>query len=369
MSQRTSRRAALGVAASTVALSLAIAPAASSDPGVAEGKGGLEVNVTALERQEAHGPRPVAPARSGLEMPAAYPHQPTLRVFPHDSGDRSYAADLVGHADLAPRLNDLMARSDRVSVQVVGQSTQGRDLYLVTVTAPEKADETRRQTAYREMIQHAPGKAATDRKLAAEYKTPIWFSANIHGNEWEGTDASLRYIEELATAPWSEVQGLLTQHRLYFSLSLNPDGRTMGQRATALSFDANRDMITNVTPESESYVRTTQALLPINASDLHGYTGNLQVEPTGPPHGENYEYDLFIPHNYAMALQIEQDVVAAEIEGNPLTAAGGIKIPYRDTPSGWDDYPPIFTAQYAAFYGALTSTVELPLSLDPPMRR
>ena len=29
--------------------------------------------------------------------------------------------------------------------------------------------------------------------------------------------------------------------------------------------------------------------------------------------------------------------------------------------SGWDDYPPIFTAQYAAFYGAVTATVELPL--------
>src|SRR5699024_4897876 len=153
----------------------------------------------------------------------------------------------------APRLNDLMSRSNRVSVQVVGQSSQGRDLYLVTVTAPEKADETRRQTAYREMIQHEPHKAARDAKLQAEYKTPIWFSANIHGNEWEGTDASLQYIEELVTAPWSQVEDLLTGHRLYFSLTLNPDGRKLGQRATAQGFDANRDMITNTTPESESY--------------------------------------------------------------------------------------------------------------------
>lgn len=366
MTHSTTRRTALGVAASSLALSLAVAPAVSAAPGNGQGngKGGPDVNVTALERQQAKGPRPAEQPASGLEMPAAYPYQPTLRVYEHDPEDRSYAGDLVGYADLAPRLNDLMRRSDRVSVQVVGQSSEGRDLYLVTVTAPEKANETRKQTAYREMIQHDPGKAAKDKKLKAEYKTPIWFSANIHGNEWEGTDASLRYLEELATAPWSEVEDLLTQHRLYFSLTLNPDGRNLGTRATAQRFDANRDMITNTTPESESYVRTTQSLLPINASDLHGYTGNLQVEPTGPPHGENYEYDLFIPHNYAMALQIEDDVVAAGIEGNPLTAAGGIKIPYRDTPSGWDDYPPIFTAQYAAFYGALTSTVELPLSRD-----
>ncbi len=362
MKHRTTRRAALGVATCTVAFSLAIAPAATSAPGNGQGQGEGEANITALERQDARGPAPATPAWSGLDMPDSYPSQPTLRVFPHDPDDRSYAADLVGYADLAPRLNDLMSRSDRVSVQVVGQSSQGRDLYLVTVTAPEKANETRKQTAYREMIQHEPHKAARDAKLQAEYKTPIWFSANIHGNEWEGTDASLQYIEELATAPWSEVEHLLTGHRLYFSLTLNPDGRKLGQRATAQGFDANRDMITNTTPESESYIRTTQSLLPINASDLHGYTSQLQVEPTGPPHGENYEYDLFIPHNYAMALRIEQDVVDAAIPGNPLTRAGGIKIPYRDTPSGWDDYPPIFTAQYAAYYGALTSTVELPLT-------
>ena len=71
----------------------------------------------------------------------------------------------------------------------------GRDLYLVTVTAPERRHETRRQTAYREMIQHEPRKAARDTKLQRDYKTPVWFSANIHGNEWEGTDAILRALD------------------------------------------------------------------------------------------------------------------------------------------------------------------------------
>ena len=356
------RRAAVGAVATSVALSLAMAPTAFSDSGEAKTKGrGPEVNVTATERQQARGPRAEQPLTSGLDMPGAYPFQPTLRVFEHNPADTSYAAELIGYADIAPRLNALMATSDRISVQVVGQSSTGRDLYLVTLTAPESKNETRKQTAYRDLIQHDPTKAAKDKKLKAEYKTPIWISANIHGNEWEGTDAAMRYIEELATAPWEEVEDLLTNHRIYFSPTLNPDGRVIGTRATAQSFDANRDMITNTTPESESYVRTTQELLALYAADFHGYTGNLQVEPTGPPHGENYEYDLFIPHNYALALQVERDVVAAGVEGNPLTPAGGIKIPYRDTPSGWDDYPPIFTAQYGAFYGSLTATVELPL--------
>ena len=114
---------------------------------------------------------------------------------------------------------------------------------------------------------------------------------------------------------------------------------------------------------------------PLLAADLHGYTDVLQVEPCGPPHGENYEYDLFIPHGYAMARQVEKDVVAADIPGNtyydldtgevvsentgprPHTSASPTATPRP----GWDDFPPIFTAQYAAFFGAITSTVELPL--------
>nr|WP_237447640.1 M14 family zinc carboxypeptidase [Nocardioides flavescens] len=256
-----------------------------------------------------------------------------------------------------------MAKSDRISVQVVGQSTLGRDLYLVTLTAPEDTDETARQTAWKNQIKNDPTAAAKDATLQAQYKTPVWISNNIHGNEWEGTDAAMQYIEYLATAPLSEVGSILRNNRLYFSPSLNPDGRTAATRATSLGLDPNRDMITNATAETKSYVRSVQAIQPIYTADFHGYTGVLQIEPCGPPHGTNYEYDLSIPHNYALALKVEKDVVAAAIPGNPLTSVGGIAIPYRDDQEGgWDDFPPVFSAQYSAFFGAATSTVELPLS-------
>lgn len=312
-----------------------------------------------------------------LTMPSSYPFQPTLRTFPDATpNDAADTGDLIAYDEIAPQLMEWMEESDRISTQIVGESTSGRDLYLVTVTAPESESETAKQTSWREEISSDPQAAAGDDELAASYKTPIWMSANIHGNEWEGTDASMEYIEDLVTASESEVGDLLDNNRLYFSLSLNPDGRTIGQRATALNLDPNRDMITNTTPEAVSFVKTAQALQPLYAADLHGYTGVLQVEPAGPPHGENYEYDLFIGHAYAAALRVEKDVIAADIPGNTYynTTTGRvvpantgpdtahIKIPYRDTPSGWDDFPPIFTAQYAAFQGAVASTVELPKS-------
>jgi hypothetical protein len=318
-----------------------------------------------------------------IELPTSYPYQPTLPFYRDNPDDAALTPKLLGHADLAPLLTEWMDESDRISAQVVGQSTAGRDLYLVTVTAPETEAETARQAAWREKVATDPVAAAADTTLLAQYKTPIWFSNNIHGNEWEGTDAAMAYIDRLVHAPTSEVSSVLRNNRLYFSLSLNPDGRTLGSRATALGLDPNRDLITNTTPETRSFVRTAQAIQPIYSADFHGYTNVLQVEPTGPPHGSNYEYDVYLPHNYALALKVEQDVVAAAIPGNtylntttgqvvpantgPETAH--IKIPYRDTPTGWDDFPPVFTAQYAAFYGASTSTVELPLSRNAPNGR
>ncbi|MEE3128155.1 MAG: M14 family metallopeptidase [Actinomycetota bacterium] len=311
-----------------------------------------------------------------LPMPASYPVQPALTTYPDEPDDATDAAALWSYDELAPQLTEWMAASDLVSTQVVGQSVQGRDLYLVTLTAPETEEQTAQQTAWRELIRTDPEAAATDTDLVAGYKTPIWFSGNVHGNEWEGTDAIMQTIGDLLDAAEDPATvELLSGHRLYFSLTLNPDGRTIGQRPGVLGLDINRDMITNTTPESVSYARTAQALQPLYAADLHGYTGVLQVEPCGPPHGDSYEYDLFLPHGYALALQVEDEVLGAGIPANPvvdvatglistigdLTGQGRITIPYRDTPSGWDDFPPIFTAQYAAFHGAVTATVELPL--------
>jgi hypothetical protein len=389
-------RALIGVTSLAVAtVTLTLGPTASADPTSPTPRGTTSTSATATAGTEEKGrgaatERSVDPierakvlrrvaetavAGDPITMPTSYPYQPDLRLYRDNNDDAADTAALITHPEIAPALLDLMERSDRVSTQVVGQSTEGRDLYLVTVTAPETEDETAQQAAWKDLIKNDPEAAADDAALKTGYKTPVWISNNIHGNEWEGTDAAMQYIEYLATAPMREVGSILANNRLYFSPSLNPDGRTNATRATALGLDPNRDMITNTTPETRSFIRQAQAIQPIYAADFHGYTSVLQMEPTGPPHGSNYEYDLYMPHNYALALRVERDVVAAAIPGNTYfnvttrrvvpenTSAetAHIKIPYRDTPDGWDDFPPIFTAQYAAFYGAASATVELPL--------
>ncbi|MGW1980031.1 M14 family zinc carboxypeptidase [Streptomyces sp. NPDC001889] len=293
-----------------------------------------------------------------------YPRHTALRTPAVNPADKSIKLGLIPYHSIAPRLNALQKRSDRVSVEIAGKSATGRDLYLVTVTEPESRHEARDQERMRERIENEPVSAARDRRIKSEYKTPVFINNNIHGNEWEGTDAALKLIEELATAKDAGTAGLLAKNRIYLNVTANPDGRVAGTRANANGFDLNRDFITASQPESRAIRQLAIDKQPAVMLDLHGYVNGTLIEPTTPPHGENYEYDLFLKNSYANALGMEKAVndlgYTAEKDG-----VRPAEIPFRDQAEGWDDWPPIFTPQYMPFQGAVAShTIEFPMRVN-----
>lgn len=276
--------------------------------------------------------------------------------------DASLRLGLAAYHDLRPRLSAVEQSSDRVSVEVLGTSTEGRDLLLVTLTAPESEAQARLQERLRERITAQPAQAAADRGLARSYKLPVFVNANIHGNEWEGTDAALRLIEDYATSTDPEVEDLLATTRIHLLVSGNPDGRVAGSRRNAEGFDLNRDLITATQPETVALREALIATQPVLLVDLHGYVNGTLVEPTTAPHGENYEFDLLVRHSYPLALDIERSVDALG-----LGTADGVRpvqVPLRDWSQGWDGWPPIFVPQYAALHGAVALTIEVPLRVN-----
>lgn len=303
-------------------------------------------------------------SHSGGRDDAAYPRRTALTVPPVNAADKSIKLGLVPYHSIAPRLNALQKLGDRVSVEIAGKSASGRELYLVTVTAPESASTVREQERMRERIENSPASAARDRRIASSYKTPIFINNNIHGNEWEGTDAALKLIEELARANDARTRDLLAKNRIYLNVTANPDGRVAGTRANANGFDLNRDFITATQPESRAIRKLAIDKQPAVMLDLHGYVNGTLIEPTTPPHGENYEYDLFLKNAYANALGMEKAVNAlgyTEAKDGVLPA----EIPFRDWEEGWDDWPPIFTPQYMPFQGAVAShTIEFPMTVN-----
>ena len=305
---------------------------------------------------------PVAAAPSGAPL-LAHPADPVPLPEPVQvDEDASLRLGLTPYHDLHRRLNAAQLASDRVHVEVIGSSVEGRDLLLVTLTSAESQAQVRQQERMRERITAQPALAALDRGLARSYKLPVFVNANIHGNEWEGTDAVLRLVEDYASSTDPEVEELLRTTRVHLLVSANPDGRVEGSRRNAHGFDLNRDLITGTQPETvalrDALIRTQPALL----LDLHGYVNGTLVEPTTPPHGDNYEFDLLVRHSYPLALEVEEAV-----DSLGLGVGDGVRpvqIPLRDWDQGWDGWPPIFVPQYAALHGAVAQTIEVPLRVN-----
>ncbi|MGW4466340.1 M14 family zinc carboxypeptidase [Micromonospora sp. NPDC004704] len=287
-----------------------------------------------------------------------FPVQNVLPVWADNPNDASIPIGVTPYDEIAPKLNALQAASNRVSARVAGKSSGGYDLYAVTVTAPETQDEARRQENWRRLIENEPATAQHDRRLIEGYKTPLFVNANIHGNEWEGTDAALRVIEEFATSTDPQVAQLLKRNRLVFNVTSNPDGRVAGTRQNAAGYDLNRDLTIVSQPETNLIRELIVDTKPIITLDLHGYVNPTLLHPSTPPHNVNNEYDLYIKHGLPNALAIEQGLKAL---GYPETQQA--RIPFRDDEPGvWDDFPPIYVPSFAMLQSSIPYTIEAPLN-------
>ena len=167
------------------------------------------------------------------------------------------------------------------------------------VTAPETAAEAERQAAWRQLIEDDPIRARVDPDLLANYKTPMFMNGNIHGNEKEGADAIVRFVEQYATSTDPAVEQLLQKNILIFNVTSNPDGRVASTRANGAGYDLNRDLTIGSQPEARLIRDLIVEHRPIITLDLHGYVNPTLMHPSTPPHNVNDEYDLFIKHGTA----------------------------------------------------------------------
>ena len=256
------------------------------------------------------------------------------------------------YSQIAPKLREFETTSNRVRVEVIGQSAGGRNLFLVTVSAPEAMGRLGQYQAIRQTMLKDPAKAQEMIDKFGDFKVPVFINGSIHGGEVTGVDAIMRLIEKLAYDNSPEVQKILQNEILLFNVVQNPDGRVMGTRANATGIDINRDFITQSQPESRATVSVYTKWNPMIVLDLHGFVEPMLIEPCTPPHNPNFEYDLYIKWALAQAEAMEAELLAQ----TGFTA----QIPYRDDPLGWDDWPPTYAPMYAMFHGAYGHTMETP---------
>lgn len=258
--------------------------------------------------------------------------------------------DSILYSEIAPKLREIEVNSNRVKVDVIGQSAGGRDMFLVTLSAPEAMGRLGQYQAIRQTMLKDPEKAQEMIEKFGDFKIPVFINGSIHGNEYPGTDAAIRLIEKLAYDDSEEVQAILDNVILLVNVVQNPDGRVMGTRTNANGVDINRDFFTQSQPEARATVHVFTEWNPMVVLDLHGFVNPMLIEPCTPPHNPNYEYDLYI--KWALA---EAEAMEAELFAQTGYTA---QIPYRDFDLGWDDWPPSYTPMYAMYHGAYGHTLE-----------
>jgi hypothetical protein len=260
--------------------------------------------------------------------------------------------DAIDYSEIGPKLREIAKKSSRVSVAVLGQSTGGRDLYLVTITSPNGLRRLGHYRQIRRLMTHDPERAQDTIERLDDFKLPFFVNGGVHGWEYPGVDACMELIEHFAYDESPETLEILENFILLINPVHNPDGRVNGTRQNGYGIDLNRDFITQSQPETKALVAVLADWNPLVLLDLHGFMPTLWIEPCTPPHNPNYEYDLYIEWALAQALAMKAEVK----EQLDLDS----QIAILEWADSWDDWPPIYTGQYAMYHGSYGHLLETP---------
>ena len=292
------------------------------------------------------------PAETIAKNAASSPSQGNWWDIIPEEENPSSSYDSILYSEIAPKLREIEVNSNRVKVDVIGQSAGGRNLFLVTLSAPEAMGRLGQYQAIRNTMLKDPEKAREMIDKFGDFKVPVFINGSIHGNEYTGVDAAIRLIETLAYGDSEEVQAILKNVILLVNVVQNPDGRVLGTRQNANGFDINRDFISQTQPEARATVKILTEWNPMVTLDLHGFVNPMLIEPTTPPHNPNYEYDLYLQWALYEAYAMRDELLAQ--------TGFDAQIPYIEDPDGWDDWGAQYVPMYAMYHGSYGHTLETP---------
>ena len=181
-------------------------------------------------------------------------------------GSRELTYDEVGRY-----LDALDKASNRVVTGVAATSAEQRPVRYAIVGREDRLtlmglDSVRRMIAQLADPDTSAAKAAA---LAASTPAILWISANAHGNEKSGTDASLRVLHDLADREDCAAARIRDNALVVILPVQNPDGRVANTRRNAYGFDLNRDWFARTQPETEGKLELLRQYRPVLHIDAH----------------------------------------------------------------------------------------------------
>jgi hypothetical protein len=129
----------------------------------------------------------------------------------------------VSHDRLVNYMVALDKASDRISLEITGQTYEARPLLLLTITSPKNHQNI--ETIRQQHVQLTdPSKSSS---LDVKNMPAIFYlGCSIHGNEPSGANAGLVMAYYLAAAEGPAIEKYLANTVILFDPSFNPDGLT-----------------------------------------------------------------------------------------------------------------------------------------------
>ena len=210
---------------------------------------------------------------------------------PRTEFEENEGAEWTSHDGELAFLAAVDEASDRVEIETIGRTKQGRPLQLVRIGYPAPAP-----------------------RAAALRRPTTLFVCTQHGNEPAGREACLQRLRDLAFTKDPKVVAQLRRQTILFVPTANPDGRDADQRGNSDGTDVNRDHLNLVTPEGRAMAEVVRDWQPEAVVDLHEY---------GPSIPAAYDDEVLVlwPRNlnvdedvYAQAKELALDFITADEE-------------------------------------------------------
>ncbi|HVJ26904.1 MAG TPA: M14 metallopeptidase family protein, partial [Vicinamibacterales bacterium] len=282
---------------------------------------------------------------------------------------------LANYKQLTEYWRKLDAESDRMTVQEIGKTSEGRAHLMAIVTSPENHRNLARYKQISQRLAYAEGLNDDQaRALAKEGKAIVWIDGGLHANETLGAQQLIQIVYEMVSRTDEETTRFLNDTIILF-VHANPDGHDLvadwymrnpvpEQRSSAglprlyhqyIGHDNNRDFFASTQKETENINRILYHEWMPQILYNHHQSGPAGTVAWSSPQRDPYNYNLdplLILGLQALGTHMHQRMAS---EGKPgmTMASGG---PY----DGWWNGGIRNTGNFHNIIAILTETIGNP---------
>ena len=134
---------------------------------------------------------------------------------------------LVNYEGLTEYWQLLAEQSDRMTLESIGLSEEGREQWMATITSPANRPDLERYREIARRLAHAEGVSEEEaRELAAEGKAVVWIDGGLHATEVLGIQQLMELVWQMVSRDDAETMRFLDDVIL-LATHANPDGHAL----------------------------------------------------------------------------------------------------------------------------------------------